>query len=50
MTAAIVGARKSEQIIETTAASDVDLSEENIEKIEELLCEREEKIKEKTKK
>ena len=45
VTAAIVGARKFEQIIETAAASDVDLSEENIEKIEELLCEREEKIK-----
>lgn len=50
VTAAIVGARKFEQIIETAAASDVDLSEENIEKIEELLCEREEKIKKKTKK
>jgi len=50
VTAAIVGARNPEQIIETTAASDVGLSAEYIEKIEELLCEHKEKIKKKTKK
>lgn len=44
VTAAIVGARKPEQILETAPASDWDLNEEDIEEIQRLLIEREEKI------
>jgi aryl-alcohol dehydrogenase-like predicted oxidoreductase len=39
VTAAIVGARRPEQITETAPVSDWDLSEEVIEKIEQLLTE-----------
>ncbi len=45
VTAAIVGARKPEQITETYAASDFELSSENIEQIEQFLSERLEKIR-----
>ena len=44
VTAAIVGARKPEQILETAPASDWDLNEEDIDEIQRLLIEREEKI------
>ena len=44
VTAAIVGARKPEQILETAPASDWDLNEEDIEQIEQLLTEHKEKI------
>jgi len=44
VTAAIVGARKPEQIAETASASDIDLSAEDIEQIEQLISERNEKI------
>ena len=45
--AAIVGARKPEQIVETTAASDWQLSEEDIKEIEQLLTERQAKLNDK---
>jgi len=45
VTAAIVGARRPGQIVETYAASDWDLSKEDIEQIERLLAERQEKVK-----
>jgi len=44
VTAAIVGARKPEQIIETAPASDWDLNEEDMEQIEQLLAERQAKL------
>ena len=44
VTAAIVGARKPEQIAETAKASDWKLAQEDIEEIEKLLKERQEKI------
>jgi aryl-alcohol dehydrogenase-like predicted oxidoreductase len=44
VTAAIVGARKPEQILETAPASDWDLNEEDIEQIEQLLAEHQAKI------
>ena len=44
ITAAIVGARRPEQIVETSAASDFQLSTEDIEEIERLLAERQEKV------
>jgi aryl-alcohol dehydrogenase-like predicted oxidoreductase len=44
VTSAIVGARKPEQITETSAATDWELSEEDIEEIEELLAERQEEL------
>ena len=44
VTAAIAGARRPEQILETAPASDWDLSEEDIEQIENLLAERQAKI------
>lgn len=44
VTAAIVGARKPEQILETAPASDWNLSQEDIEEIQRLLIEREDKI------
>ena len=44
ITAAIVGARKPDQIAETAAASDWILAEEDIEQIEQLLAERREKL------
>jgi len=44
VTAAIVGARRPEQITETYVASDVELSNDVIEEIEQLLSERREKI------
>ena len=43
VTAAIVGARRPEQIAETYAASDFQLSTEDIEEIEKLLSERQKK-------
>jgi aryl-alcohol dehydrogenase-like predicted oxidoreductase len=43
VTTAIVGARRPEQIAETAAASDWALSQEDIEEIEQLLTERQEK-------
>lgn len=49
VTAAIVGARKPQQITETAAASDWELSEKDIEEIERLLVERDAKIKDETK-
>jgi len=45
VTAAIVGARKPEQILETAPASDWNLSENDIEDIEQLLAKREAKLK-----
>lgn len=45
VTAAIVGARRPQQITETAPASDWNLSEEDIEAIEKLLAERQAKIK-----
>lgn len=44
VTSAIVGARRPDQIVETAQASDWDLSEEDIEKIEQFLAERKEKV------
>jgi len=44
VTAAIVGARRPDQITETAAASDYILSPEDIEKVEKLLAERQAKI------
>jgi aryl-alcohol dehydrogenase-like predicted oxidoreductase len=45
ITAAIVGARKPEQIKETASASDFDLRSEDIEEIEQMLLDFKEKIK-----
>ena len=45
ITAAIVGARRPDQIAETYAASDWTLADEDIEEIEQLLAERQKKIK-----
>ncbi len=44
VTAAIVGARKPKQILETAPASDWDLNEEDIEQIEQLLAEHQAKL------
>jgi aryl-alcohol dehydrogenase-like predicted oxidoreductase len=44
ITAAIVGARRPEQIAETSIASDFQLSTEDIQEIERLLAERQEKV------
>jgi aryl-alcohol dehydrogenase-like predicted oxidoreductase len=44
VTAAIVGARKPEQILETAHASDWDLNDEDIEQIEQLLAKHKEKL------
>jgi aryl-alcohol dehydrogenase-like predicted oxidoreductase len=44
VTAAIVGARRPEQIEETYSASDWDLSREDIDEIEKLLAERQERV------
>jgi len=44
VTAAIVGARKPEQILETAPASDWDLNEEDIDQIEHLLAKRQAKL------
>jgi len=44
VTAAIVGARRPEQILETAPASDWSLSKEDIEQIEQLLAERQAKL------
>ncbi len=44
VTAAIVGARRPEQIAETAPASDWNLSQEDIEKIEQLLAEKSRKL------
>ena len=44
VTAAIVGARRPGQIIETASASDWDLSQEDVEQIEQLLTERQAKV------
>jgi aryl-alcohol dehydrogenase-like predicted oxidoreductase len=44
VTAAIVGARRPEQIAETAKASDWKLADEDIEEIEQLLAERQEKL------
>ena len=44
VTAAIVGARRPDQITETAAASDLSLAQEDIEQIEQLLAERKVKI------
>jgi aryl-alcohol dehydrogenase-like predicted oxidoreductase len=44
VTSAIVGARRPEQILETAPASDWNLSEEDIEQIEQLLAERQSKL------
>jgi len=44
VTAAIVGARKPEQILETAPASDWNLNEEDIEQIEQLLTEHQAKL------
>ncbi len=44
VTAAIVGARRPRQILETAPASDWNLSKEDIEQIERLLVERQEKL------
>lgn len=44
VTAAIVGARRPQQILETAAASDWDLSKEDIEEIEQLLAQRQAKL------
>lgn len=45
VTAAIAGARRPDQIIETAPASDWNLSEKDIEEIEQLLAERQAKVK-----
>jgi aryl-alcohol dehydrogenase-like predicted oxidoreductase len=44
VTAAIVGARRPEQILETVHASDWNLGREDIDEIEKLLAEREQKL------
>jgi len=44
ITAAIVGARRPEQIAETYTASDWDLSRDDIDEIEHLLTKRQERI------
>lgn len=44
VTSAIVGARRPEQIVETVAASDWNLSEEDITQIEQLLAKRQAKV------
>ncbi|MEJ2700854.1 MAG: aldo/keto reductase [Sedimentisphaerales bacterium] len=44
VTAAIVGSRRPDQIVETAQASDWDLSREDIDQIEQLLAEREAKV------
>ncbi len=44
ITAAIVGARRPEQIVETSAASDFQLNAEDIQEIERLLAERQKKV------
>ena len=44
VTSAIVGARRPDQIVETALASDWNLSEEDIEKIEQWLAERQAKV------
>jgi aryl-alcohol dehydrogenase-like predicted oxidoreductase len=44
VTAAIVGARQPDQVVETAQASDWDLSKEDIDQIEQLLAERQAKI------
>ena len=44
VTAAIVGARRPQQILETAPASDWDLSKNDIEQIEQLLAERQAKL------
>jgi len=49
VTAAIVGARRPDQIVETAPASDWKLSKKDIDKIEKLLAEREAKLNSKTK-
>ena len=49
VTAAIVGARSPQQIIETAPAADWNLSEKDIEEIEQLLAKREVKVKSKIK-
>ena len=49
VTAAIVGARRPSQIIETAPAADWDLSEKDIEEIEQLLAKREAEVKSKIK-
>ncbi|HCO93982.1 MAG TPA: aldo/keto reductase [Phycisphaerales bacterium] len=49
LTAAIVGARRPSQIIETAPAADWNLSEKDIEEIERLLAKREAKVKNKNK-
>ncbi|MFC1675583.1 aldo/keto reductase [Planctomycetota bacterium] len=45
VTAAIVGARKPEQIIETAQAANWNLADEDIEQIEQLLIQRQERLK-----
>ena len=45
VTAAIVGARRSDQIAETAATADRTLAQEDIEEIEKLLAKRQEKLK-----
>jgi aryl-alcohol dehydrogenase-like predicted oxidoreductase len=49
VTAAIVGARNPQQIIETAPAADWELSEKDIKQIEQLLAKRQEKVKSKIK-
>jgi aryl-alcohol dehydrogenase-like predicted oxidoreductase len=44
VTAAIVGARKPQQIVETSVAMDFEISQEDTEEIEQLLAERERKV------
>jgi aryl-alcohol dehydrogenase-like predicted oxidoreductase len=44
VTAAIVGARKPQQIVETSVAMDFEIGESGLGEIEQLLAEREEKI------
>jgi aryl-alcohol dehydrogenase-like predicted oxidoreductase len=44
VTAAIVGARRPSQIIETAPASDWNLSKKDIDEIERLLAERQKKL------
>ena len=44
VTAAIVGARRPDQITETAKASDIELSSEDINKIQTLLKQRQEKL------
>jgi aryl-alcohol dehydrogenase-like predicted oxidoreductase len=45
VTAAIVGARKSDQIAETVQAAEWELSPEDLDEIEKLLAERQGKLK-----